>query len=104
MDTPQPNQELTAHATLPVLEEDLGELELRDLIDAPALQAMMNHFYAATNIGIAIIDRRGRVLVATGWQDVCTYFHRAHPETCRYCIESDTILSEGVELLSLIHI
>ena len=55
MDTPQPNQELTAHATLPVLEEDLGELELRDLIDAPALQAMMDHFYAATNIGIAAI-------------------------------------------------
>jgi PAS domain S-box-containing protein len=77
--------------------EDLDALELRDIIDAPALQTMMNHFYAATNIGIGIIDRHGQVLVATGWQDVCTCFHRVHPATCRYCIESDILLSQGVE-------
>jgi PAS domain S-box-containing protein len=77
--------------------EDLDALELRDIIDAPALQAMMNHFYAATRIGIGIIDRHGQVLVATGWQDVCTCFHRVHPATCRYCIESDILLSQGVE-------
>ena len=77
---------------------DLGALELSDIIDAPAIQTMMDHFYAATTIGIAIIDLRGHVLVATGWQDICTHFHRVHPETCRHCIESDTILAQGVEL------
>ncbi len=28
-------------------------------------------------------------LVATGWQDICTSFHREHPETLRGCLESD---------------
>jgi two-component sensor histidine kinase/ligand-binding sensor protein len=36
------------------------------------------------------------VVVGAGWQDVCTKFHRAHPESCKHCVESDTQLSEGV--------
>lgn len=42
---------------------------------------------------MSIIDLQGRVLVGVGWQDICTRFHRVHPETCRHCIESDTQLS-----------
>lgn len=74
-------------------ESNIGELELADIIDAPALQAVMDDFYAITKIGIGIIDLKGKVLVANGWQDICTRFHRTHPDTCRNCIESDTILS-----------
>ena len=36
-------------------------------------------------------------MVATGWQDICTKFHRQHPETCRNCKESDIILASGVQ-------
>ena len=78
-------------------EGDLGALELSGIIDVPAIQSMMNHFSAVINIGIAILDLRGSVLVATGWQDICTRFHRVHPESCRHCTESDTILSQGVK-------
>ena len=76
---------------------DLSGLGLADIIDVESLQALMDDFYALTDIGIAIVDLDGEVLVATGWQDICTKFHRVHPDTCRYCMESDIELSSGVE-------
>jgi len=78
-------------------EGDIGMLALADIIDVQALQSLMDDFYAVTNIGIGIIDLDGTVLVGTGWQDICTRFHRVHPETCTHCLESDTLLSAGVE-------
>jgi two-component sensor histidine kinase len=56
----------------------------------------MDVFYAIAHIPMAIIDRDGKVLVGVGWQEVCTKFHRVHPETHRHCLESDTQLSAGV--------
>ncbi|MFH1137286.1 MAG: PAS domain S-box protein [Pseudomonadota bacterium] len=78
-------------------EGDIGSLELAEMIDVEAVQSLMNDFHRLTNIGIAILDLKGRVLVATGWQDACTKFHRVHPETSKYCLASDTELSNGVE-------
>jgi len=78
---------------------DLADIGLADLIDVDALQSVMDKFYLLTGIavGIAIVDLKGRVIIESGWQDICTKFHRVHPETSQYCIESDTILSSGVE-------
>ena len=75
---------------------DIGNLELADIIDAPAIQSLMDHCYELVHIPMAIIDLKGKVLVGVGWQDICTQFHRMHPETCKYCIESDTQLTAGV--------
>jgi two-component system, cell cycle sensor histidine kinase and response regulator CckA len=70
--------------------------EFGNVIDIQQIQALMDDFYKLTNIGIAIIDLKGNILVATGWQDICTKFHRAHPDTLRNCIESDLHLTENV--------
>ncbi len=70
---------------------------LAEILDIPAIQTMMDDFFALMEVGMAIVDLRGNVLVATGWQDICTKFHRVHPETNRYCVESDTVLSGNVE-------
>lgn len=78
-------------------EGDIETLEMADIFDVPSLQGIMDEFYKLTNIGIGILDIKGKVLVGTGWQDICTKFHRVHPETARNCLESDTILSEGIE-------
>ncbi|MBP1907945.1 PAS domain S-box protein [Methanolobus bombayensis] len=79
-------------------EGDLGELDLVDIIDIETLQSIMDEFYRLTNIGgMAILDLKGNVLVNIGWQDICTKFHRVHPETCKHCIESDLELTRGVE-------
>ncbi len=77
-------------------EEDIDALELSDIIDTETVQALMDEFYRLTNIGIGIIDLHGKVLVGTGWQDICTKFHRVNPESCRLCIESDLELSSNV--------
>ncbi len=68
---------------------DLGDLGLADILDVPRMQSLMDAFYQVTNVGIGIIDLQGNVLVGTGWQDICTQFHRVNPESCRLCIESD---------------
>jgi DNA-binding CsgD family transcriptional regulator/ligand-binding sensor protein len=57
----------------------------------------MDCFYKIAKIGIAILDLKGNILVATGWQDICTKFHRIHPNTSRNCLESDIFLSGNVE-------
>ncbi len=76
---------------------DIGNLELADVIDTRAIQNLMDDFFALTNVGLGIIDLEGKILASTGWQDICTKFHRLHPESRRHCLESDTLLSEGVE-------
>ncbi len=77
-------------------EGEIGELELADIIDAPAIQSLMDNFHELAAIPMSIIDLKGRVLVGVGWQEICTKFHRVNPETCRHCIESDTLLSSGI--------
>jgi two-component system cell cycle sensor histidine kinase/response regulator CckA len=76
--------------------DDIGPLELADMIDVAAIQHLMDKFYQLTRVPNSIIDLKGNVLVGTGWQDICTKFHRQHPETLSHCIECDTVLSKGV--------
>ena len=78
-------------------EGDVELLQLKDIIDAPVIQAMMDDFYKVTGILSAILDTEGEVLIAVGWQDICTKFHRVNPQMCANCRESDTQLSRGVE-------
>ena len=63
--------------------------KLPELIDIPNLQMLMDHFYAATGIPVGIIGSDGKILVATGWQEICTDFHRIHPLTAERCRQSD---------------
>jgi PAS domain S-box-containing protein len=77
-------------------EGDIGGLALSDIIDPEALRCMMEDFYELTGMLGAVLDVSGKVLVAVGWQDICTRFHRCHPDTLKHCTESDTILTSGV--------
>jgi ligand-binding sensor protein len=53
----------------------------------------MNDFYKLANMPIGINDLKGNVLISAGWQDICTKFHRVHPQASKYCVESDTKLA-----------
>lgn len=74
---------------------DLDNLELSDVIDIPTIQKLMDHSFQLTHILTAILDLNGNILVKTGWQDICTQFHRVNPQTAKNCQESDTYLSEN---------
>ncbi|HDR05907.1 MAG TPA: PAS domain S-box protein, partial [Candidatus Marinimicrobia bacterium] len=78
-------------------EGDIDTLSLEDILNAPAIQSIIDHFYQLTHIGVGIVDNAGKVIVANGWQDICALFHRVHSETQKNCIESDTILSQGLK-------
>ena len=80
-----------------VPDEWIDSLELTDIIDIDALQLLMDSFQKLTGMVFAILDLKGTVLVSAGWQDICTKFHRVHPETCKRCTESDTELTRGVK-------
>ncbi len=75
----------------------MENIKLTELLDVNQVQAMMDDFYKLSNIGAAFADIHGNILVATGWQDICTQFHRVNPEAKKFCIASDTILSENVQ-------
>ncbi len=72
-------------------------LNLSDIIDAETLQTMIEDFYQFTRIGGAILDLSGNILASVGWQEICSKFHRIHPETRKKCIESDTQLTIDLE-------
>ena len=76
--------------------EEFADLELSDILDLPVLQELVEGFHRLSGVPASIIDLHGKILVGVGWQACCTKFHRVHPETCRYCIESDLDLSAGI--------
>ena len=78
-------------------EIDGRELALAEIIDVPAVQSLLASFQRITGMLSAIVDRNGEVLVSAGWQDICTKFHRCHPETQQNCVESDTVLARATE-------
>jgi PAS domain S-box-containing protein len=77
-------------------EGDIGELDLADILDAPQIQSFMEDLYRITGHKMSIIDLKGQVLVDVGWQDICSKFHRMHPETLEKCLESDSDLTVGI--------
>jgi chemotaxis signal transduction protein/ligand-binding sensor protein len=70
---------------------------LSDILDIDNLQSVMEKFTEMTGNGTGIIDLEGNVLVASGWQDICTKFHRVHPETLQRCTESDVALASRLK-------
>lgn len=74
-------------------DREIANLELAEIIDIQAVQSLMEDFYKLFHFPVGLNDLKGNVLIGVGWQDICTRFHRVHPETCKYCVESDTKLS-----------
>jgi len=75
---------------------DYDATKLADVMDVRSIQSLMDDFNKITHIGVGILDVSGEILVQTGWQDICTKYHRAHPETRKHCMESDTMLTENI--------
>lgn len=76
----------------------MGSSALKDLVDIPQLQAQMDSFYRASSIPVGIIDIDGNILVATGWQDICTKYHRINPDTCAKCRMSDDYIKSNLRV------
>jgi ligand-binding sensor protein len=76
---------------------------ISELIDAEKVQKLMKRFHEMTKIPCTLIDPEGNILrvngnnfLSSGWENICSNFHRKHPESLAKCIESDTILSKQI--------
>lgn len=75
----------------------LTDYDLATLINAEELQSIMDDFFSLTGMVTAILDLDGNIIESTGWQKICTQFHRVHPETAQYCTESDLFLAKNLK-------
>ena len=75
----------------------MDDMELDIIFDHESIKSLIDAFSSLMNIGIAIADKEGNILVSSGWRDICSKFHRIHPETRARCIESDTNLSRNAK-------
>ena len=76
--------------------QKMANVELAEIIDIQTVQSLIDDFYKLVHIPCGLDDLKGNVLVGAGWQDICSKFHRVHPETRKQCIESNMKLSSGV--------
>jgi len=54
----------------------------------------MENFTEISGMVSSILDPDGNILLAAGWQDICTKFHRVCPQTECLCKQSDNYLKE----------
>jgi ligand-binding sensor protein/anti-sigma regulatory factor (Ser/Thr protein kinase) len=67
---------------------------LAGLIDLERVQRICESLSSAFDIALAVLDPEGNVLIASGWQDICTKFHRASDVTMAGCLESDLRINQ----------
>ncbi|MRR34221.1 PAS domain S-box protein [bacterium] len=59
------------------------------LVDIEQIRRLLEAHYKTTGVLSAILDTEENILVAVGWQDICTRFHRINPESRARCLQSD---------------
>lgn len=68
-----------------------------NLVNTADLQGLVEAHYRASGMPNGIIDAiDGSVIAGAGWQDICTKFHRVHPETCTKCVASDLHINKHI--------
>ena len=65
------------------------DFKFRDFIDVGFITSLCERFSAITGFVTALLELDGTVLIATGWQDICSKFHRQNPMSLTRCTESD---------------
>ena len=68
---------------------DDGGYELETLLDLSRVQRLCDSLSHAFDVTLAVLDLQGKVLIASGWQEICTRYHRENAETLQGCLESD---------------
>jgi two-component system cell cycle sensor histidine kinase/response regulator CckA len=82
-----------------------GSYGIRDLVDIEYLRRILEQFTAATGFTAGLVAEPDQeIVVATGWREICTNFHRACPESEKYCKQSNRILTRQLKQLKELNI
>jgi len=77
-----------------------GKYSITDLVDIEDLRRICDQFSQATGFTTGLVSYPAQeVLIATGWRDVCTKFHRTHPESAKHCKNSNIHLTQQLKEL-----
>ncbi len=70
---------------------------LTEIFDIEELRMLCESFTNINGIITAVLDLEGNVLIANGWQPICTQFHRVNSQTSARCRQSDTVLASQLK-------
>jgi len=75
-----------------------GRYAIEDLVDLEHLQSLFERFTEATGFTIGFLNHpQMDILVATGWRDICTRYHRECPAALDNCLESNRRLLDQLD-------
>jgi C4-dicarboxylate-specific signal transduction histidine kinase len=74
------------------VEDEVTGVTFTQLVDLERIRQLLEALFRITGMVSAILDTDENILVAVGWQDICTRFHRAHPVASLRCRESDAYI------------
>jgi len=73
----------------------MNDYRLSELLDMTIIQTLAESNFRASGLPMSIIDAFDTsILVSAGWQDICTKFHRANPDSHARCLESDAYVRD----------
>lgn len=75
----------------------MGRVRFSEIVNINELQKITDNIYAVTGMPIGVIEIDGTIVLASGWQDICTKFHRMHPLACERCLNSDFYIKNHLE-------
>ncbi len=67
--------------------------KITDILDLNKISKILESFSNITNTVTAILDLDGKILIKTGWREICTCYHRVNEITSINCRKSDTLLA-----------
>jgi PAS domain S-box-containing protein len=80
-----------------------GKYPIQDLVNLEQLRNIFEKFTQSTGFTIGFLDHPGlNILIATGWRDICTKFHRSCHASIENCKKSNTHLLEQLKELGQI--
>lgn len=65
---------------------------LEQLVDLQTIRNLLESYYNLTGISCTLFDTEQNILIAVGWQEICTQFHRAHPVSKQRCKRSNAAM------------
>jgi ligand-binding sensor protein len=75
----------------------ISKYDFTQLIDIRQIENLLKSYFNATDFSSTILDSEENVLVAVGWQDICTKFHRVNPASCLRCRESGAYIKTHLD-------
>ncbi|MFO8111634.1 MAG: PocR ligand-binding domain-containing protein [Desulfosalsimonadaceae bacterium] len=70
------------------------EYSITDVLNREKLQEITEAFHAVTGLSSSVVDKDGTVLAGSGWQEICSRFHRVNEKTARNCLKSSEAMAE----------